>query len=157
MFKKILIPIDVDELAFSEPGVIFAAELAALAGGAIRMIYVLPEFPNSFQELLPARVRTERESAIISLFQDMAKKARIPPESLSHIIRIGPAYHEVLAEAEEWAADLIVVGSHNPSMRTYLLGSNAQKIVRHANCSVFVVRPHRSQRGTYRLLPEIAS
>ncbi|TPQ46867.1 universal stress protein UspA, partial [Prosthecomicrobium hirschii] len=34
----------------------------------------------------------------------------------------------------------IVVSSHRPSMATYLIGSNAAKIVRHAPCSVMVVR-----------------
>ena len=38
------------------------------------------------------------------------------------------------------ASDLIVVGSHRPSMATYLLGSNASTIVRHARSSVLVVR-----------------
>jgi universal stress protein G len=49
-------------------------------------------------------------------------------------------YHEVLAEAEAWGADLKIVVSHSLSMGTYLVGSNAEKIVRHANCSVLVVR-----------------
>jgi nucleotide-binding universal stress UspA family protein len=33
-----------------------------------------------------------------------------------------------------------VVGSHRPTMATYLLGSNAKTIVRHAKCSVLIVR-----------------
>ena len=37
-------------------------------------------------------------------------------------------------------ADLIVIGSHRPAMSTYLLGSNAKTIVRHAKCSVLVLR-----------------
>ncbi|MCC2654076.1 MAG: universal stress protein UspA, partial [Microvirga sp.] len=47
---------------------------------------------------------------------------------------------EVLDEAEQTGADLVVVGSHRPTMATYLLGSNASTIVRHAKCSVLVVR-----------------
>ena len=43
-------------------------------------------------------------------------------------------------DAAEWRADLIVVGSHRPVMSDYLLGSNAKTIVRHAQCSVLVVR-----------------
>ncbi len=66
-------------------------------------------------------------------------------------------YDEVLAEAKFWGANLIIVGSHSPSMSTYLFGSNAQKIVRHANCSVMVVRPHKDERGTYWLVPPIVS
>ena len=52
----------------------------------------------------------------------------------------GGIYHELLQEASEWDADLIVVGSHRPVMSDYLLGSNAKTIVRHAQCSVLVVR-----------------
>ncbi len=37
-------------------------------------------------------------------------------------------------------ADLIVVGSHRPNWSTYLIGSNAANIVRHAQCSVLVMR-----------------
>jgi nucleotide-binding universal stress UspA family protein len=53
---------------------------------------------------------------------------------------MGSVYNEVLKEADRMAADLIVVGSHRPTMSTYLLGSNAAAIVRHAKCSVLVVR-----------------
>jgi nucleotide-binding universal stress UspA family protein len=34
----------------------------------------------------------------------------------------------------------VVIGSHRPTMATFLLGSNASTIVRHARCSVLVVR-----------------
>ena len=54
--------------------------------------------------------------------------------------RAGGIYHELLREACQWGADLIVVGSHRPVMSDYLLGSNAKTIVRHAQCSVLVVR-----------------
>ena len=49
-------------------------------------------------------------------------------------------YAEILAVAEEAEADLIVVGSHRPAMKDYLLGTNAARIVRHARCSVLVAR-----------------
>ena len=52
----------------------------------------------------------------------------------------GGIYHELLQEASDWNADLVVVGSHRPVMSDYLLGSNAKTIVRHAQCSVLVVR-----------------
>ena len=61
-------------------------------------------------------------------------------ERLSVAVASGGVYHELLREATEWGADLIVVGSHRPVMSDYLLGSNAKTIVRHAQCSVLVVR-----------------
>jgi nucleotide-binding universal stress UspA family protein len=64
----------------------------------------------------------------------------LPRERISSVVRLGSVYHEVLDEADKAAADLIVIGSHRPSMSTYLLGSNATTVVRHAKVSVLVVR-----------------
>jgi len=64
----------------------------------------------------------------------------LPAERKSCATRAGGIYHELLQEASEWGADLIVVGSHRPVMSDYLLGSNAKTIGRHAQCSVLVVR-----------------
>ena len=42
--------------------------------------------------------------------------------------------------ASQAKADLIVLASHRPAMKDYLLGTNAVSVVRHAPCSVMVVR-----------------
>lgn len=42
--------------------------------------------------------------------------------------------------AEKTDADCIVIGSHRPGLRDFLLGSTAARIVRHAPCSVHVLR-----------------
>ena len=53
----------------------------------------------------------------------------------------GPAKTVILDEAENWKADLIVVGSHGyRAWERFLLGSVSQAIVSHARCSVEVVR-----------------
>ena len=49
-------------------------------------------------------------------------------------------YDKILEVAKEAGADLIVVGSHRPAMKDYLLGTNAGRVVRHASCSVLVAR-----------------
>ena len=46
----------------------------------------------------------------------------------------------ILLGAAAIKADLIVMTSHRPAMRTYFLGSNAGHVVRYAKCSVLVVR-----------------
>ena len=57
-----------------------------------------------------------------------------------HIVATGNVYEEVLRVAETDSAYLIVIGSHRPALRDYLLGPNAARVVRHASCSVYVVR-----------------
>lgn len=55
--------------------------------------------------------------------------------------RFGMAGPEIVAEARDWSADLIVVGSHDRSkLKRLLLGSTASHVVQHAHCSVEVAR-----------------
>lgn len=55
-------------------------------------------------------------------------------------VETGSIYAGILAVRKRIGADLIVLASHRPAMRDYLLGANASHVVRHAPCSVFVVR-----------------
>ncbi len=52
----------------------------------------------------------------------------------------GHSGRAVIHYAAEVEADCIVVGSHKPGMRDIFLGSTAARIVRHAPCSVHVLR-----------------
>jgi nucleotide-binding universal stress UspA family protein len=57
-------------------------------------------------------------------------------------VRQGAAAEEVLAEAESWKPDLLVVGTHGGSrLERALLGSVAARVVHEAACSVLVVPP----------------
>ena len=52
----------------------------------------------------------------------------------------GTAYEEILTTARSFGADLIVMASHRPELKDYLLGPNAARVVRHSDVSVLVVR-----------------
>ncbi len=56
------------------------------------------------------------------------------------MIKKGPVTAEILDCADELGADLIVIGSHRPGLKDYLLGSTAARVVRHAECPVYVDR-----------------
>ena len=57
-------------------------------------------------------------------------------------IRQGDPRISILEEAKEWGAELIIVGSHGRTgVERWLMGSVAEYVVRHASCSVEVVRP----------------
>jgi nucleotide-binding universal stress UspA family protein len=61
--------------------------------------------------------------------------------SIESRVRQGDPRTEIVAEATDWSADLIIVGSHGRTgMKRWLLGSVAEHVVRHASCSVEVVR-----------------
>jgi nucleotide-binding universal stress UspA family protein len=47
----------------------------------------------------------------------------------------------ILEHAKEWGADVIVVGSHDRSrIERFLMGSIAESVVKHAPCSVLVLK-----------------
>lgn len=140
MFKSILAPVDLAEPAPSQPAIEAATELANLGGGRVRLINIQSLLPATFMDYVPADFDAKQKAHAEEALAEIAAQVKLPADRLSTVVRIGGVYPEILAEAKEWGADLIVIGSHRPAMSTYLLGSNAKTIVRHANCSVLVVR-----------------
>ena len=55
-------------------------------------------------------------------------------------IRDGGSYHNIIEAAKDHKADLIIISSHKPGLGDYLIGSTAEKVVRHSPCSVLVER-----------------
>ncbi len=141
MYKKILVAVDISEADVTQPALEAAVAHAKVEPGAqLRLINVQPLVPVAFIDYIPPNFDEEMREATEKDLAVLRGKIAYPAERVSSIVRFGAVYPEVLAEAEEWGADLIVVGSHRPTMATYLLGSNAKTIVRHARCSVLVVR-----------------
>jgi nucleotide-binding universal stress UspA family protein len=91
-------------------------------------------------EYIPAEYYDSDEKASLTALRALAAKLDLPSGRVSISTPFGSVYDEVLKEGVEFKADLIVVGSHRPNWSTYLIGSNAANIVRHALCSVLVVR-----------------
>jgi threonine synthase len=87
--------------------------------------------PSSWEKALPV--------ALNSLADFIGEN--VPGEiEVAHSVGHGTIYKEILATAERIGADLIVMASHRPAQSDYLLGPNAARVVRHATCSVLVVR-----------------
>lgn len=96
----------------------------------------VPPWPEGTLRTIPmleAEARTFVELAVAGLASH-----GLAAES---VVRTGTAGREIVAEAEAWGADLVIVGAsrHGAVMRL-LLGSAADYVVRHAPCSVEVVR-----------------
>lgn len=140
MFKTILVPVDLAEVEAAKPAIDKAVELANGAEGTLRLVYVRPVVPVTYMEFMPPAFDEEQQAEAEKTLAELASTVTLPAERISAVVRLGSIYNEVLDEAEKTGADLVVIGSHRPTMATYLLGSNASTIVRHARCSVLVVR-----------------
>ena len=145
-FKKILCPVD-----FSEPsylGLTTAADLAEKFGAEIEVLYVLPILPPqptnpNYEFQVP-----EYEGLLHKDAEDrlaVLVKEKIPSGiKVVSMIGHGSAGREIVKVAEENKADLIVIASHGHSGWHHLvMGSVAEKVVRHACCPVFIVRECR--------------
>lgn len=140
MYKSILVPVDLSDLEIAAPAINAAARLAEWTGATLRLINVQQILPATYMDYVPPEFDAQQREWADAEMKAVQAKVALPPERVSIVVRIGGIYPEILAEAEEWGADLIVIGSHRPAMSTYLLGSNAKTVVRHAKCSVLVVR-----------------
>ena len=56
------------------------------------------------------------------------------------VVRKGAVHRQIVKLAREREADVIVMGSANPRVQDYLLGTTASHVITHAECSVYVVR-----------------
>jgi nucleotide-binding universal stress UspA family protein len=140
MFKSILVPIDLADTELAKPAIATAATLSQTYRGTVRLLNVLPMTPVMLAEYVPVDFDFQQRQSSEEALAIVARESGIDAERISSVVRQGGIYHEILQEAAAINADLIVMTSHRPAMRTYFLGSNAGHVVRYATCSVLVVR-----------------
>ncbi len=140
MYRRILVPIDLADVALAKPAIATALMMAKEGNGAIRLVNVLPVTPVMLAEYVPPDFEAQQRAAAEEAIAIVAKETGLPPARISTIVRQGNVDREILDEANAMQADLIVMSSHRTGLRTYFLGSNAGHVVRYAACSVLVVR-----------------
>lgn len=140
MFRSILVPVDPAEVEFAGKAIETAAAMARQSGGEVVLISVLPSIGGYATEFLPADFEAQAETQARQALAVLADGPALAGIRTAVRVRHGGVYHEVVDDAVAAGTDLIVLSSHRPSMATYLIGSNAARIVRHAPCSVLVVR-----------------
>jgi nucleotide-binding universal stress UspA family protein len=140
MYKHILVPVDLGDPALAKPAIATACALAKASGGSVRLVNVMPMTPVMLAEYVPPDFDVQQRKSAEEGLSALVGSCGLDPARISSTVRQGGIYHEVLEEAKAIDADLIVMSSHRPAMRTYFLGSNAGHVVRYAPCSVLVVR-----------------
>lgn len=136
MYKTILVPID---LAHSELAgkLLDAANRLGGKGARIILLNVVEDVPAYVAAQLPDNMFVQIQRNARKELEDIATAA---PISAEVEVRTGHPSTAILDAAEDGGADVIVVASHKPGLQDYLLGSTAARVVRHAKCSVFVLR-----------------
>ena len=141
MYKNILLAIDLNDEASCRKPLLSAVELARTFGARLHVLTVVREVEALLQaKTAPSgydQIAADLENRLAALIRRANASDLNPSILVTHGISI---YGEILGVAEEAEADLVVVGSHRPAMKDYLLGTNAARVVRHARCSVLVAR-----------------
>lgn len=140
MYQSILVPVDLADTDLAKPAIKAAVTMARGSGGAVRLVNVQPLTPVMLAEYVPADFEAQQRRSSEDALGIIARECELDEAHVSFAVRQGGIYHEVLEEAKDFGADLIVMSSHRPAMRSYFLGSNAGHVVRYAPCSVLVVR-----------------
>jgi nucleotide-binding universal stress UspA family protein len=119
------------------------------AGLTIRVLSVIQPYTPPATEFALAgatldEIRRQQTSDAEALTARAAAAVKAGSVTTETAVREGDPRSAIVDEAEEWGADLIVVGSHGRTgLKRWVLGSVAQAVVGHAPCSVEVVRRRR--------------
>lgn len=135
MYSTILVPVSFEEDRDSEAS-LRVAKLLCAPSGTITLLHVIEHVPDYATTYLPSDFRQKQAEQLQAALQDMAAcmdNARIA-------LVEGHAGRTIVDHAKSSGSDCIVVASHKPGMQDLLLGSTATHVVRHAPCSVHVLR-----------------
>lgn len=139
----VLCALDVSQPEHEAPVLRRAAQLAKLDDARLDVMTVLPDYGTSmvgsyFKPEFHDQAVADTKAALVEMVTKvLGAEANA---DVRHVVSTGTVYEEVLHVARVDKASLIVIGSHRPALRDYLLGPNASRVVRHSDCSVYVVR-----------------
>ena len=135
MYKNILVPVVFDEEHDTQASFLAARALAD-KDAKFTVVHVIEAIPAYFTAEIPDDVLSNAHDDVATL---LTKSAKALPGAASKLITGHPG-RTLVDYANENGVDCIVIASHRPGFSDIFLGSTAARVVRHANCSVHVIR-----------------
>lgn len=140
MFKKILVPIDVDYPKTAVAVYQKAAAIAGLSNAEIRVVSVMPGFG---MPIVASYISDEIREQAKKRFKESLEKfiGTNCDKTVTYRVRTGKNWEEIIKAADNWEADLIIV-YHNRrrEINEVFSGSCSQRVSDNANCSVLRLR-----------------
>jgi nucleotide-binding universal stress UspA family protein len=141
MYKDILLPIDLGQTSSWEKALPAALALCRHLDANLHIMTVVPDhsfhyvsqyFPAGYEQKL-LETATDDLNAFV--------EEHVPKDvNLQRIVVHGSIYREIVKTAQDIGADLVVMASHTPEASDFLIGPNAEKVLRHFERSVLIVR-----------------
>ncbi|MFQ6548067.1 universal stress protein [Aestuariibius sp. 2305UL40-4] len=145
----VLVPMDLSHESSWKKALPQGFQIAGAMGTGVTLLTVIPEILSGLDWRYSIRGEThgseelkvdEWLQAARARLEEIGKEHAPKGTSFEVIARYGTVYEEILDVAEEIGAGQIVMAAHRPSLADYLIGPNTARVVRHATCSVLVVR-----------------
>ncbi|HVS01854.1 MAG TPA: universal stress protein [Thermoanaerobaculia bacterium] len=148
-YRKVLIPIDFSD--DSRRALQYGVRMAAAAGAEVALLTVIDDafpYPELFawdrpDEEFYKTLRTQALAHMEGLLADAPAEVRV-----ERLVVAGRPKLEIVAVAAEIGADLVVLARHGVSgLRTALMGSTTESVLRTAPCPVLVLPPPDQDPG----------
>ena len=141
MYKKILLPVDLNEVATSGEALSVALRYCRAFKSDLHILSVVPDFGMALVgSFFPPDFGPQAVEHAKKALAEFASKADSDGINIETHVGYGNIYEEILDNSKKLDIDLIVISASRPDLESYLLGPNAARVVRHADCSVMVVR-----------------
>jgi nucleotide-binding universal stress UspA family protein len=134
-----------------------AVELALRERAALHVLHVRGRAELARPPFAPPPAPRPDLDAARSMLEWIRRAQERVPDLVAVVERTGEPAAEIVAYAEEWECDVIVLGTHaRRGLERLVLGSVAEAVTRHARCPVLIVpvRPPGAERRAARLADE---
>lgn len=145
--KRIVVPMDLSE--FSVQALPYAAAFAQRFGAEIILLYVMElQFPPpEVGPVRPEAVDQDEEGVAENYLKRLRQEVLDEDLRVQTTVRNGVPFQEITRAATSLGADMIILTTHGyTGLKHVALGSTAERVVRHADCPVLVVR-EMARRG----------
>ena len=149
--RKVLCPIDFSDT--SRVALEYAVDLSTRLGAELTLLHVYQAPGYAMPEGLGVVMAGPEEmAAVVSGVEDQMKQWKADGQTMGATriateTALGGTHAEIVRVATVGGHDLIVMGTHGRTgIGHALLGSTAEKVIRHAPCPVLVVQ-HRKSSG----------
>jgi nucleotide-binding universal stress UspA family protein len=144
--NSILVPVDFSES--STKALDYALSFAAQFGAKLTLLYVVEPVATPDFAAFPLAMEDDKVAASArKKLQSLCDARGVASGTVEKLlVRQGRAFHEIAEAARTLKSDLVIIATHGfTGMKHALLGSTAERVVRHAPCPVLVVRQRERQ------------
>ena len=136
-------PIDLNDPSSWAKALPVTVELVEKFGCSLHIVTVVPTYGMPIVSgYFPEDFEKKMVDATITRLHEWSGENLPAGMAAQHIVAHGTVYEEIVETRKrlDGVVDLIVMASHRPDLKDYLIGPNAARVLRHSEVSVLIVR-----------------